>query len=139
MKSNLRQLVASLMIGATALIGATAAARAVEPPKEMRLYVFSSGALHLDKSIIQNGASGKVEIPVAFFLIKHPKGYVLFDCGNNDKIISDPSYWGPFVAALDPGRTPDIAIDAHLANIDVEPSDVKYLVLVQFHVDHAGN
>ncbi len=139
MKSNLRQLVASLMIGATALIGATAAARAVEPPKEMRLYVFSSGALHLDKSIIQNGASGKVEIPVAFFLIKHPKGYVLFDCGNNDKIITDPSYWGPFVAALDPGRTPDIAIDAQLAKIDVKPSDIKYLVLGHFHVDHAGN
>ena len=34
----------------------TAGAIAAEPPKEMKLYVFSSGALNLDKSLIQNGA-----------------------------------------------------------------------------------
>src|SRR5260370_31591754 len=117
----------------------SAAALAAEPPKEMKLYVFSAGALNLDKSIIQNGASGKVQIPVGFFLIRHPKGDVLFDCGNNDKIITDPGYWGPFVAGLDPGRSPDIAIDAQLSKINVKPSDIKYVVLGHFHVDHAGN
>ena len=64
---------------------------------------------------------------------------MLFDCGNNDKIITDPDYWGPFVKALDPGRSPDIAIDAQLAKINVKPSDIKYVVLGHFHVDHAGN
>ena len=64
---------------------------------------------------------------------------MLFDCGNNDKIITDPDYWGPFVKALDPGRTPDIAIDAQLGKINVKPSDIKYVVLGHFHVDHAGN
>ncbi|WGS25333.1 N-acyl homoserine lactonase family protein [Bradyrhizobium sp. ISRA464] len=97
------------------------------------------GALNLDKSIIQNGASGKVQIPVGFFLIRHPKGDVLFDCGNNDKIITNPDYWGPFVKALDPGRSPDIAIDNQLSKINVKPSDIKYVVLGHFHVDHAGN
>src|ERR1700681_5070847 len=112
---------------------------ASEAPKEMKLYVFSSGALNLDKSIIQNGASGKVQIPVGFFLIRHPKGDVLFDCGNNDKIITDPDYWGPFVKALDPGRSPDIAIDAQLAKIGVKPSDINYVILGHMHLDHAGN
>jgi N-acyl homoserine lactone hydrolase len=135
----LRQFVTASFIGIAASVAAVAAAWAVEPPKEMKLYVFSSGALHLDKSIIQNGSSGKIEIPVGFFLIQHPKGYVLFDCGNNDKIITQPDYWGPFVAALDPGRSPDVAIDAQLAKIGVKPSDIKYLVLGHFHVDHAGN
>jgi glyoxylase-like metal-dependent hydrolase (beta-lactamase superfamily II) len=121
------------------LIWMAAGAIAAEAPKEMKLYVFSSGALNLDKSIIQNGASGKVQIPVAFFLIRHPKGDVLFDCGNNDKIITDPDYWGPFVKALDPGRSPDIAIDTQLSKINVKPSDIKYVVLGHFHVDHAGN
>src|SRR5262249_33112966 len=109
-------------LGALALAAAavtTTAAVAADPPKEMKLYVFSSGALNLDKSIIQNGSSGKVQIPVGFYLIRHPKGDVLFDCGNNDKIITDPDYWGPFVKALDPGRSPDIAIDAQLAKINV--------------------
>ena len=40
----------------------------------MKLYVFSSGALNLDKSVIQNGASGKVQIPVGFFLITASQG-----------------------------------------------------------------
>ena len=123
---------------AVSVLGMTAAV-AAEPPKEMKLYVFTSGGLTLDKSIIQNGASGKVTIPVGFYLIRHPKGDVLFDCGNNDKIITDPDYWGPFVKALDPVRTPDIAIDAQLGKINVKPSDVKYVVLGHFHVDHAGN
>jgi N-acyl homoserine lactone hydrolase len=139
MMIGLRQLLARTAIGAAAVIGAMVAAQAADAPKEMRLYAFSSGALHLDKSIIQNGSSGKIEIPVGFFLIKHPKGYVLFDCGNNDKIITQPDYWGPFVGALDPGRSPDIAIDAQLAKIGVKPSDIKYLVLGHFHVDHGGN
>jgi N-acyl homoserine lactone hydrolase len=63
---------------------------------------------------------------------------VLFDCGNNDRIITDPSYWGPFVAALDPVRTPDIAIDAQLSKINVKPSDIKYVVLGHFHLHSAG-
>ena len=125
---------------AAGVLGTTAvAAIAADPPKEMKLYVFTSGPLTLDKSIIQNGSSGKVTIPVGFFLIRHPKGDVLFDCGNNDKIITDPDYWGPFVKALDPGRTPDYAIDAQLAKINVKPADIKYVVLGHFHVDHAGN
>ena len=34
-------------------------------------------------------------MPVGFYVIVHPKGNFLFDTGNNDKIITDPSYWGP--------------------------------------------
>ena len=64
---------------------------------------------------------------------------MLFDCGNNDKIITNADYWGPFVKALDPGRSPDIAIDTQLSKINVKPSDIKYVVLGHFHVDHAGN
>ena len=80
----------------------------------MKLYVFTSGGLKLDKSIIQNGASGKVQDSGRLLPDPAPKGDVLFDCGNNDKIITDPDYWGPFVKALDPVRSPDVAIDAQL-------------------------
>jgi N-acyl homoserine lactone hydrolase len=109
MRVNYAKVLGSLGVG---LFLMSAGAMAAEPPKEMKLYVFSSGALNLDKSIIQNGSSGKVQIPVGFFLIRHPKGDVLFDCGNNDKIITDPDYWGPFVKALDPGRSITPAISA---------------------------
>ena len=82
----------------------------------MKLYVFSSGFLNIDKSALQAGAApGKIDIPVGFFLIHHPKGNVLFDCGNNDKVITDPTYWGPMEAMLENpanhSRSPDVAID----------------------------
>ena len=138
MKSILRNVLVGLatVIAACALLPGAASA---DPPQGMRLYVFSSGWLTLDKSGLQTGATGKITVPVAFFLIKHPKGNVLFDTGNNDKIITDPTYWGPLAAALEPGRSPDVAIDAQLDKIGVKPSDINYVVVGHMHLDHAGN
>src|SRR5437660_12212800 len=111
-----------------------------QSPAGMRLYAFSSGALTIAKSALQSGAtSNPIQVPVGFFVVRHPKGNVLFDTGNNDKIIADPSYWGPLATALDPGRSPDIAIDAQLAKIGVKPSDINYVILGHMHLDHAGN
>jgi N-acyl homoserine lactone hydrolase len=105
MRSILRIVLGSLAT-VTACVWLAAGVYAASP-EGMRLYVFSSGWLNLDKSGLQTGATGKISVPVAFFLIKHPKGNVLFDTGNNDKIITDPTYWGPLATALDPGRSPD--------------------------------
>ena len=57
MRLRCAKVLGSLRVG---LLLTAASAVAAEPPKEMKLYVFSSGALNLDKSIIQNGTSGKV-------------------------------------------------------------------------------
>ena len=57
------------------------------------MYAFSSGALTLGKGILQNLApmDPPIQVPVGFYLIRHPKGNVLFDTGNNDKLINDRS------------------------------------------------
>ncbi len=120
------------------MVGLVSSGRAASP-EGMRLYVFTSGRLTLAKSILQNGAQGDITIPVAFFVITHPKGNVLFDTGSNDRIITDPNYWGPFIAVLNPERTPDVAIDVQLAKIGLKPDDIDYVVLGHFHADHAGN
>lgn len=138
MRSFLRGMLISVVTVVSAYF-ALATGASADPPQGMRLYVFSSGWLTLDKSGLQTGATGKITVPVAFFLIKHPKGNVLFDTGNNDKIITDPTYWGPLATALEPGRSPDVAIDAQLAKIGVKPSDINYVVLGHMHLDHAGN
>ena len=132
-----------LAVGLTAVFGVAfwlAAEAYAASPEGMRLYVFSSGHLTIDKSSLQTGGTGKVTVPVAFFLIKHPKGNVLFDTGNNDKVITDPTYWGPLAQMLGPdSKSPDIAIDAQLARAGVKPSDINYVVLGHMHLDHAGN
>src|SRR5258707_12923856 len=65
------------------LLWAATGAMAADAPKEMKLYVFSSGALNLDKSIIQNAATGKVQIPVGLFLTPHDTEDVLYSVGIN--------------------------------------------------------
>ena len=70
-----------------------------------------------------------IQVPVGFYVIKHPKGNVLFDTGNNDKIITDPSYWGAAFKALKPVNTPDVAIDTQLKKIGLTPDDINYVVV----------
>src|SRR5437764_10907661 len=109
-------------------------------PAGMKLYAFSSGGLTIAKSALQSGApSTQVTVPVGFFVVKHPKGNFVFDTGNNDKIINDPSYWGPFIKNLTPERGPDVAIDTQLKKIGLTPDDIKYVAVGHMHLDHGGN
>jgi len=109
--------------------------------QDLKLYAFSSGALTLGKGALVNLAPMEptIQVPVGFYVIKHPKGTVLFDTGNNDRIITDPSYWGASFTALKPVNTPDVAIDAQLKKIGLTPDDITYVVTSHLHLDHGGN
>jgi N-acyl homoserine lactone hydrolase len=136
---TLRQ-VGFAMAVAALLLATTAAVALAQSPQGMKLYVFSSGALMVGKHILQNLApQDTIKVPVGFFVVMHPKGNVLFDTGNNDKIITDPSYWGPAFQRLSPVNTPDMAIDAQLGKIGLKPDDIKYVVVSHLHLDHGGN
>jgi len=113
----------------------------VAQAQDNKLYAFSSGALTIGKGALVNGASDvpPIQVPVGFYVIRHPKGNVLFDTGNNDKIIKDPSYWGASFTALKPVNTPDVAIDVQLQKIGLKPDDIKYVVPSHLHLDHGGN
>src|SRR6202047_914064 len=110
-------------------------------PEGMKLYIFTSQPLDIAKSALSSAATGdeKIVIPVAFFLIKHPKGNIMFDTGDNDKIITDQTYWGPMAAMLDKGVSADLAIDVQLGKMGMKPSDINYVILGHMHLDHAGN
>jgi len=109
--------------------------------RNLKLYAFSSGALTIGKGALLNTASMTdiIQVPVGFYVVKHPKGNVLFDTGNNDKIITDPSYWGEAFKALKPVNTPDVAIDVQLQKIGLKPEDITFVVPSHMHLDHGGN
>jgi N-acyl homoserine lactone hydrolase len=133
-------MIRKMMIGLAALVsGATFSA--ASQAQDLKLYAFSSGALTIAKGNLLNTASMTdiIQVPVGFYVIKHPKGNVLFDTGNNDKIITDPSYWGPLFDGLKPVNTPDVAIDTQLQKIGLKPDDIKYVVPSHLHLDHGGN
>jgi N-acyl homoserine lactone hydrolase len=131
---------AIVTVALSGLLALTIGPALAQSPAGMRLYAFSSGPLTVPKSFLQAGAPGtQMSVPVGFFVVRHPKGNVLFDTGNNDRIITDPSYWGGFIQGLNPVRTPDVAIDAQLAKIALKPDDIKYVVVSHMHLDHGGN
>jgi N-acyl homoserine lactone hydrolase len=112
------------------------------PAAAQQLYVFTSGSLNgFAKAALQAGAVGNMDsVPVSFYIYKSPKGIVMFDCGNNDKTITDAAgWWGPLAKGFGIKMTKDDAIPAQLARIGLKPSDIKYLVVGHLHLDHAGN
>lgn len=133
-------MIRKLMIGLAALVSG-AALSAPTQAQDLKLYAFSSGALTIGKGALLNTASMTdiIQVPVGFYVIKHPKGNVLFDTGNNDRIITDPSYWGEAFKALKPVNTPDVAIDTQLQKIGLKPDDITFVVPSHMHLDHGGN
>src|SRR5260370_31964647 len=87
-----KQFALSLAIALGLAAGAAAPAAAQEGPK---LYVFTSGSLGgFPKAALQMGGQGNMDwVPVSFYVLKHPKGNVIIDTGNNDKTIPDPQGW----------------------------------------------
>src|SRR5215471_9551794 len=137
---SLRRTFAKIAIAGCAITGLAWQACAASP-EGMKLYIFTSQPLDIAKSALSSAATGdeKILIPVAFFLIKHPKGNILFDTGDNDKIITDQTYWGPMAAMLDRGVSADLAIDTQLGKLGIKPTDINYVILGHMHLDHAGN
>jgi glyoxylase-like metal-dependent hydrolase (beta-lactamase superfamily II) len=125
------------LITAAALFTGVASAQA----QDTRMYAFSHGTLTIGKGILQNLAPNDppIQIPVGYYVIKHPKGNILFDTGCNDKLIEDINYWPAGLQGLKPTNTPDVAIDFQLKKIGLTPNDIKYVVASHLHLDHGGN
>lgn len=128
----------AIALGAAALLFAGVASA----QGEIRLYVFSSGQLGgFAKGALQMGGQGNIDYaPVSFYVLKHPKGNVIFDTGNNDKTIgNEEGWWGPLAKGFGLKMTKDDAIPAQLAKIGLKIDDIKYVVPGHMHLDHGGN
>jgi glyoxylase-like metal-dependent hydrolase (beta-lactamase superfamily II) len=125
---------------AAALMLAAGAASAQS--QDIKLYVFTSGSLGgFPKAALQIGGQGNIDwAPVSFYVLRHPKGNVIFDTGNNDKTIADPDgWWGPLAKGFGLKMTKDDAMAAQLAKIGMKVEDIKYVVVGHMHLDHGGN
>jgi N-acyl homoserine lactone hydrolase len=70
------------------------------------------------------------------YLIKHAKGYMLWDSGLTDTLADKPDgMQGARGMVMKRKQT----LAAQLAQIGVAPSDVKYLAFSHTHSDHVGN
>ena len=109
-------------------------------PSDIQLYMFQTGTLRTKtKYIKMNQGEDDFEIPVPWFLIKHPKGNVVIDGGNAiETAIDKRGHWGAVVDAYDPVmNVKDNCVD-QCRSVGVEPADVSYVLQSHLHLDHSG-
>lgn len=107
----------------------------------MKMYAFACGNLITDKSLITFGRDmgKKIEVPVPYYLIQHPKGNVLFDLGNSIEVAKDAKkHWGAVTEVYTPTMKEDDWVVTNIRKVGVKPEDINYVVLSHLHLDHAG-
>jgi glyoxylase-like metal-dependent hydrolase (beta-lactamase superfamily II) len=109
-------------------------------PSEIQLYMFQTGTLRTKtKYIKMNQGEESFEIPVPWFLIKHPKGNVVIDGGNAAEVAHDAKgHWGDVLAAYMPVMDPSETCVAQAASVGVAPEQVRYVLQSHLHLDHTG-
>lgn len=110
-------------------------------PDGIRLYCMCGGTLAFDQSVFtyMRGMGTTVRVPTPVFLIDHPAGKVLFETGVHPSVAENAELaWGERARSWSPSvRSQDIA-DQLLARLDVQPEDIRYVVLSCLLPDHAG-
>jgi N-acyl homoserine lactone hydrolase len=113
--------------------------KGAEVASEIRLYTLECGHYaQYDMRILSDtgeyeGMSGSLADPC--FLIRHPKGILLWDTGGTNPVEKIP-------AGMDVHSTPkplSVTLVSQLKEIGLTPKDIDYVAFSHFHPDHVGN
>jgi glyoxylase-like metal-dependent hydrolase (beta-lactamase superfamily II) len=108
-----------------------------------RLYILKGGVGHAgDANSWANmmfPPGTPVDIAANSHLIKHEKGWMLFDCSTNDSISKMPNGFGAAANGIRWTKGADETIEPQLAKIGITPADIRYIALSHEHADHSGN
>ncbi len=113
--------------------------RAAGEIKEVRLYVLDCGRAEL-KDMAVFSDTGEYDgkpgaIAVSCYLIRHPKGTLLWDAGMGDKLVEKKD-------GVDNGgihMSVSVTLVDQLKALGLTPADVTYVAFSHFHFDHTGN
>ena len=106
----------------------------------IELHMFQTGTLRTKlKYIKMNQGESDFEIPVPWFLIKHPLGNVVIDGGNAIEVAIDKrAHWGAVVDAYDPVMNIADNCADQCRSVGVDPNNVRYVLQSHLHLDHTG-
>src|SRR5262245_29767686 len=101
-----------------------------------RLFVLYCGDITLnDMGRFSPGYSGPGALSSTCYLIKHARGWLLWDTGLGDAVAAMPGGQKSNAGVWTVKNT----LASQLAEIGVKPADIRYLVLSHSHGDHVGN
>jgi N-acyl homoserine lactone hydrolase len=104
----------------------------------LRLYTLDCGTLEFkDMRLFSDtgeydGQTATIAVPC--FLIRHPKGTLLWDTGLSPKFVQNNAS-----ASRDIRAKLDVPLEKQLQEVGVAPKDVTFLAFSHMHVDHTGN
>lgn len=129
-------IVAAIAFFASAVSGVAAAAGAPETAT-LRLYAMDCGTLTVPDAdpFADDGAYKGVSrtLVVPCYLIRHPKGDLIWDTGLPQAIADMPGGVGP------QGIVMRRKLTDQLADLGLTPADIEYLSVSHSHFDHIGN
>ncbi|MDC0431724.1 N-acyl homoserine lactonase family protein [Paracoccaceae bacterium] len=107
---------------------------------DIKLYMFQTGTLRTQTKFIKmNQGEENFEIPVPWFLIKHPRGNVVIDGGNAAEVAIDKhKHWGDVAKVYDPIMGASEHCVEQCRSVGIKPEDIKYVLQSHLHLDHSG-
>ncbi len=133
--SLLHAVICAFTASALISLASPAPAQPAKPGIE-RMYVLYCGDIALnDASDFTPGASGPGHLTVTCYLVKHAKGWVLFDTGVGDHIFNMPNGQKSRAGNWTVKKT----LESQLAELGLKPTDITYVALSHSHGDHVGN
>ena len=109
---------------------------------DIRLYMLQTGSMKCKVHNIKmnQGEGAPYEIPVPFYVLKHPKGNMIIDGGTAIEAASDArGYWGTAADIYQPVMAPDEGCVDQLRKIGLAPEDIRYVMQSHLHIDHSGS
>ncbi|GAB6172104.1 N-acyl homoserine lactonase family protein [Paradesulfitobacterium aromaticivorans] len=107
-----------------------------------RLYVLDGGALKVDQNrlaISTRRTDRWIIIPIPLYLIQTEDYNILFDCGCNPDVMSDPlRTWGSLAKVFIPQISEANHPVNRLSEIGLTPDEITHVILSHLHFDHAG-
>jgi len=136
----LRKILSTTSLAFSFFVAGAGLAHAAEAVQQVRLYAVDCGRADFkDMGMFADtgeydGKPGKIVTPC--FLIRHPKGNLLWDTGVGDKIAESKD-------GVDAGGGillhVDVTLQKQLQDIALAPADITYMAFSHLHFDHTGN
>lgn len=108
------------------------------PPKTLELYTMDCGRIHepdADYYADDGAYRGQARtLVVPCFLIRHPRGDLIWDTGLPQTIYDLPGH-----SDVGNGLTVERRLTDQLAQLGLAPADIDYLSVSHSHFDHIGN
>ena len=102
----------------------------------IRLTPIEAGFLTTETANLCEGAEGRITIPVACWIVEHPKGTVIFDTGLHNELVDDTTLLGVLAGVFDVSMKQDLGAQIREAGFD--PAAIDYIVFSHLHFDHSG-